>query len=221
MLAVSPTARPDLETILRLPFIKKHVSRFFGDIAARAAGDVGDGTLVLAKVGESLGGAATDSPSTGGGESSREIEALIQQLEGLDMAGVIAAAVRPGGGGGGAGAPPSVRPGQLPRPVRDVLQPAPPPSNVSSFQVAAAPVVVPLPTDERAARQQEREQSAALHREEERRTNVEAALQRLRQERAERQRSRSAARSVLAFAWSARNARTADTSTRGVCVLFG
>jgi non-specific serine/threonine protein kinase/NIMA (never in mitosis gene a)-related kinase len=47
MLHVSPGSRPDLDQILRKPFVKKHVVNFFTDITARPSGNIGEGTIIV------------------------------------------------------------------------------------------------------------------------------------------------------------------------------
>ncbi|KAK7237802.1 protein serine/threonine kinase [Aureococcus anophagefferens] len=47
MLSTSPSSRPQLEAILRKPFVKKHIKDFLTDIAKRDAGKIGDGTMAV------------------------------------------------------------------------------------------------------------------------------------------------------------------------------
>ena len=146
MLSVSPASRPDLEMILQKPFIKRHVQRFFGDIASRNQASLGAGTDVLAKVGSSMAQGGSDQAVTG---DDKEVRSLVVQLEGLNMKNLIVKAVG-----------------------------------------STEPANVEVLKDEKLAKRKEREQSEALKREQERKANVEAALQRLRAERAARQEQR-------------------------------
>ena len=59
MLNVSPNQRPDIDQILRKPFIKKHILNFFSDVIARPSSNLGEGTMIIrAAVGVRGSGAA-------------------------------------------------------------------------------------------------------------------------------------------------------------------
>ena len=47
MLHVNPNNRPDLDQILRKPFIKKHIINFFSDVVSRPATSLGEGTMII------------------------------------------------------------------------------------------------------------------------------------------------------------------------------
>ena len=47
MLLLNPQQRPDLDQILRKPFIKKHIVNFFTDIASRPSASIGEGTMIM------------------------------------------------------------------------------------------------------------------------------------------------------------------------------
>jgi len=47
MLHVNPNSRPDLDQILRKPFIKKHIINFFSDVVSRPATSLGEGTMII------------------------------------------------------------------------------------------------------------------------------------------------------------------------------
>jgi serine/threonine protein kinase len=47
MLNVSPNSRPDLDQILRKPFIKKHILNFFSDVISRPSSNLGEGTMII------------------------------------------------------------------------------------------------------------------------------------------------------------------------------
>jgi serine/threonine protein kinase len=59
MLNISPNSRPDLDQILRKPFIKKHILNFFSDVISRPSSNLGEGTMIIrAAVGVRSSGAA-------------------------------------------------------------------------------------------------------------------------------------------------------------------
>jgi len=86
MLAVNPHTRPDLETILQKPFIKRHIQRFFSDIAARSEDKIGDGTMVLSRLGDAFN-KVDDS------DFESDTKSLKRQLETLGMGNLIAKAM--------------------------------------------------------------------------------------------------------------------------------
>ena len=47
MLSTSPAARPDLEDLLRKPFIKRHTQDLITDIVSRPQGSIGEGTMAV------------------------------------------------------------------------------------------------------------------------------------------------------------------------------
>ena len=58
MLLPEPKQRPDLDQILRKPFIRKHILNFFQNIASRPSQSIGEGTMIVrAAGGGGLGGA--------------------------------------------------------------------------------------------------------------------------------------------------------------------
>ncbi|CAM9361239.1 unnamed protein product, partial [Phaeothamnion confervicola] len=173
MLATNPGVRPDLERILTMPFIKRHITNFLADIVSRENSKIGEGTMVVKAAavnmvaraqgsGVAAAAAAAAAVAAGAGD---DVQSLKQQLEGLNLQSVVAKALAPpadarfgaggGGGGDGAGAGAGASPGEAARAAR--------------------------------------EQASALRREEERKRAVEAALSRLRQEREERLRQRQRA----------------------------
>jgi non-specific serine/threonine protein kinase/NIMA (never in mitosis gene a)-related kinase len=134
MLQINPTQRPDLDQILRKPFIKKHTINFFMDMNARPQASIGEGTMIVRQ-------------ASGGGFSGNDVNmlGLRKQLQQLDMTGALSKALEPK------------------EPIKDV--------------VSAQKVV--------------KEQVGALKREEEHKRLVEAALEKMRQERANRVKHRS------------------------------
>lgn len=57
MLLPEPKQRPDLDQILRKPFIRKHILNFFQNIASRPSQSIGEGTMIVrAAAGGGLGG---------------------------------------------------------------------------------------------------------------------------------------------------------------------
>lgn len=136
MLMLNPQQRPDLDQILRKPFIKKHVVNFFVDIAARPSASIGEGTMIFkaAAGGQASGSVMTDT----------NMISLRHQLQSLDMMSA----------------------------VQDALQPK------------------AAPQDDEQALKLAREQASALKREQEHKKMVEAALEKLRQERENRAKQR-------------------------------
>ncbi|KAH8054647.1 serine/threonine kinase [Aureococcus anophagefferens] len=173
MLSTSPSSRPQLEAILRKPFVKKHIkvrrdarravapsppprADFLTDIANRDAGKIGDGTMavkaaalcVVTDPANAVAGMGADARAAHArAAGSADVSSLRSQLDSLQMGDVIAAAFEP------------------------------PKRGDAPLNAAQA---------ERAAR----EQAAALRREEDRRRSVETALAKLKKEREERLRDR-------------------------------
>ena len=59
MLLPEPKQRPDLDQILRKPFIRKHILNFFQNIASRPSQSIGEGTMIVrAAAGGGMGGGA-------------------------------------------------------------------------------------------------------------------------------------------------------------------
>jgi NIMA (never in mitosis gene a)-related kinase len=88
MLQLSPQQRPDLDQILRKPFIKKHIVNFFSDIASRPSNSIGEGTMVIRAAvggGGQLGALNNDS----------NMISLRQQLHALGMTDAVAEALAP------------------------------------------------------------------------------------------------------------------------------
>lgn len=76
MLLPEPKQRPDLDQILRKPFIKKHILQFFQDINSRPSEGIGEGTMIVrAAVGGPVGSTGNDA----------NMLAFREQLESLDM----------------------------------------------------------------------------------------------------------------------------------------
>lgn len=86
MLMINPQLRPDVDQILRKPFIKKHIVNFFVDIASRPTTSIGEGTMVFK-------GAAGGVVS--GNVNDSNLLAVRQQLQSLDMAEAVAEAMKP------------------------------------------------------------------------------------------------------------------------------
>ena len=93
MLSKSPHQRPDLSTILQMPFIKKRVANFMSDvIMSKPALNVGAGTMVVRGAFMQLGG---KQGGAGGidANSAKDMMALQSQLEKLGMKQMIANAL--------------------------------------------------------------------------------------------------------------------------------
>jgi hypothetical protein len=137
MLMTNPQQRPDLDQILRKPFIKKHIVNFFVDVMSRPTGSIGEGTMIVRAA---VGGSA---PS--GVSYDNNMLAFKQQLQQLDMMDAVNEALAP----------------------------------------KAAPV------DYTEAKKLAKEQSNAVRREEDHKRMVEAALEKLRQERESRSKEKA------------------------------
>jgi NIMA (never in mitosis gene a)-related kinase 1/4/5 len=84
MLLPEPKQRPDLDQILRKPFIRKHILNFFQNIASRPSQSIGEGTMIVrAAAGGGLGG--------GGGALANDVNMLSfkDQLDSLGMTTAI------------------------------------------------------------------------------------------------------------------------------------
>lgn len=138
MLMINPQQRPDLDQILRKPFIKKHVVNFFVDIASRPSTSIGEGTMVFK--------AAAGGPTNGNSYNDSNMISLRQQLTSLDMSDAIGEAMKPKNS---------------------------------------------APQDDEEAIRLAKEQAGALKREQEHKKMVEAALEKLRQERENRSKQRN------------------------------
>lgn len=86
MLLLNPQQRPDLDQILRKPFIKKHIINFFSDIASRPSASIGEGTMIMK--------AAAGAPATGVSNDTNMIS-LQKQLHSLNMSEELAEALKP------------------------------------------------------------------------------------------------------------------------------
>lgn len=86
MLLTEPKQRPDLDQILRKPFIKKHIVHFFADIASRPSASIGEGTMIVR--------AAAGGPVGAFGNDANMIS-FRQQLESLGMTQAINEALNP------------------------------------------------------------------------------------------------------------------------------
>lgn len=87
MLMTEPKQRPDLDQILRKPFIQKHIVNFFTDVTSRPSGAIGEGTMIVR--------AAVGVPSPAALSSDSNMLSLKKQLENLDMLGVVTDALTP------------------------------------------------------------------------------------------------------------------------------
>ena len=93
MLSKSPHQRPDLSTILQMPFIKKRVANFMSDvIMSKPTQKVGAGTMVVRGAFMQLGGIQG---AAGGidANSAKDMLALQSQLDALGMKQMIADAL--------------------------------------------------------------------------------------------------------------------------------
>jgi non-specific serine/threonine protein kinase/NIMA (never in mitosis gene a)-related kinase len=87
MLAPEPKQRPDLDQILRKPFIRKHVLSFFVEIASRPSASLGEGPMIVrAAASGGIGGAVVNDANA---------IALRQQLEVLGMQKELQDALNP------------------------------------------------------------------------------------------------------------------------------
>jgi Protein kinase domain len=99
MLSIAPADRPDLEKILTLSFIKKHIQNFLGDIMTREHSKLGEGTMVFkaaaVAIANSGGTGAGDDSSFSNLSGNRDMLALQQQMEDLGLQSVVAKALSP------------------------------------------------------------------------------------------------------------------------------
>jgi Protein kinase domain len=99
MLSIAPADRPDLEKILTLSFIKKHIQNFLGDIMTREHSKLGEGTMVFkaaaVAIANSGGAGAGDDSSFSNLSGNRDMLALQQQMEDLGLQSVVAKALSP------------------------------------------------------------------------------------------------------------------------------
>jgi hypothetical protein len=144
MLQLNPQQRPDLDQILRKPFIKKHIVNFFTDIAARPSASIGEGTMIF----KAAAGGPVQSASVG---NDTNMISLRQQLHTLGLT----------------------------KDVSDALAPK------------------ASPQDDFEAIKYAREQASALQREKEHKKMVEAALEKLRQERENRAKERATPAAIV------------------------
>ena len=87
MLMLDPKKRPDMDQILKKPFIKKHIINFFSDIASRPNGSIGEGTMIVRAA---AGGGGSNTV-----DNDANMLALRKQLKGLDLNEDVEAALRP------------------------------------------------------------------------------------------------------------------------------
>lgn len=87
MLMTNPQQRPDMDQILRRPFIKKHIVNFFSDVMSRPSGSIGEGTMIVRAA---VGGSAPMSIN-----SDNNMLAFKQQLQQLEMMDAVAEALSP------------------------------------------------------------------------------------------------------------------------------
>jgi len=144
MLMINPQQRPDLDNILRKPFIKKHIINFFTDIASRPSASIGEGTMIFKAA---AGGPVQPNHSV---NNDSNMISLRQQLQSLGMTEQVSEALAP----------------------------------------KSASAMGP-PQDDSEAIKRARDQAGALQREKEHKKMVEAALEKLRQERENRAKDRA------------------------------
>ena len=87
MLLINPQQRPDLDQILRKPFIKKHIVNFFTDIASRPSNSLGEGTMIMK--------AAAGGPVHSSVGNDTNMISLQKQLHSLDMNEALSEALKP------------------------------------------------------------------------------------------------------------------------------
>ncbi|CAM9782650.1 unnamed protein product, partial [Ectocarpus fasciculatus] len=104
MLATSPSQRPDLDQILQLGFIKKHIHNFLADIVSRESHKMGEGTMVLKAAavnmladaeGPSSAPDYDDSGDIAGLGSNQDMLALKRQMEELGLQEEVKRALNP------------------------------------------------------------------------------------------------------------------------------
>ena len=91
MLDKAPANRPDLEDILRMPFIKKHIQAFFSDIVSRPASQVGEGTMVVRDAALRL----ADAKEGPVGAPAPDVASLRRQLTQLGLTNLISRGLAP------------------------------------------------------------------------------------------------------------------------------
>jgi NIMA (never in mitosis gene a)-related kinase 1/4/5 len=87
MLLPEPKQRPDLDEILRKPFIRKHILQFFQDINQRPTEGIGEGTMIVR--------AAVGGPIAGNVGNDVNMLGLREQLESLGMTQILSEAMAP------------------------------------------------------------------------------------------------------------------------------
>ncbi|CAM9415070.1 unnamed protein product [Chrysoparadoxa australica] len=98
MLSTSPSARPDLEQLLQVNFIRKHIQNFLADIVSRENGHIGEGTMVIKTAAVNMIGGGGHMPSGMSLEahsSGKDAMALKKQMEGLGLHDVVSKALEP------------------------------------------------------------------------------------------------------------------------------
>ncbi len=166
MLKLSPRERPDLGAVLQMPYVKRHVSNFLQDIAARSATPssmkpIGDGTMLLGNVVAHM----AQGQSLGGGHLGSHASSLYRQLDALALTDIVTSAFESANARFAPKAP--------------VAAPRAEPAQQSSTAVGSssgAPQV-----DALAVQRQVREERNALSREQEHRRSVQSAIQKLRE----------------------------------------
>lgn len=88
MLQINASQRPDVEQILRMPFIKKHVVNFFIDIVTRPTQSIGEGTMIFRAA--AVGGGGSESIM-----NDTNMLSLREQLKQLDMMDSVHQALAP------------------------------------------------------------------------------------------------------------------------------
>jgi len=166
MLKLSPRERPDLGEVLQLPYVKRHVSNFLQDIAARSATPssmmpIGDGTMLLGNVVAHMAQGQT----LGGGHLGSHASSLYKQLDALSLTDVVTSAFEAANARFAPKAPVTAARTEV---VQQAAPAAPPSSGASA-------------ANELAVQRQVREQRNALSREQEHRRSVHSAIQKLRE----------------------------------------
>jgi serine/threonine protein kinase len=169
MLKLSPRDRPDLGSILQLPYVKRHVSNFLQDIAARSATPssmqpIGEGTMLLGNVVAQM----AQGQAVGASHLGHHASSLYTQLDALSLSEVVTSAFEAANK-------------HFAPPAAPTTQTNP----VSAAQPTASSTSSGGKVDELALQRQVREQRNALSREQEHRRSVHSAIEKLREVKAQ------------------------------------
>ena len=86
MLHVNPNQRPDLDQILRKPFIKMHIVNFFSDVVSRPTTSLGEGTMIIrAAVGARANAGGLGAGAANPFHNDSNMLSLRAQLKELDL----------------------------------------------------------------------------------------------------------------------------------------